>query len=73
MFIFAEKVTTHTKENQKLIKNNITKIFKKMSSKLEKSIDLKPRNTAKDNILTDNNEHLVRAASSITVKKDEIC
>ena len=73
MFIFADKTNNiyeiHPKDHEKLMKNNITKTYKKARTKLEKSINLEAKNIAKNINLADRIEHLPRAESFIT-KKD---
>ena len=50
-FIFADKAKNiyhmHPKDHQKLIKNSITKTYKKMPRKLEKSMNLDAKNICK--------------------------
>ena len=58
----------HPKDNEKLIKNSITKKYKKAPTKLEKSINLEAKNIAKNINLADRIEHLPRAESFITLK-----
>ena len=58
----------HPKDHEKLLKNSITKTYKKAPTKLEKSINLEAKNIAKNINLADRIEHLPRAESLITLK-----
>ena len=58
----------YPKDHEKLIKNSITKTYKKALTKLEKSINLGAKNIAKNINLADRIEHLPRAESFITLK-----
>ena len=68
--IFADKTNNiyqmHPKDNQKPIKNSITKTYKKVPRKLEKSLETK--NITKNINLADQTEHLPRSESLSTLR-----
>ena len=75
VFIFADK-TSHIykaapREYNKLLKDNITKSYKKSTDRLGKSINMEAKNIAKKIQLSDRIECLAKTPAFITLKDDK--
>ena len=72
MFIFADKSSNIYKaalrEYKKLLKDNITKSYKKSTDRLEKAINMEAKNIAKKIQLSDRIECLPKTPAFITLK-----
>ena len=72
VFTFAEKSSniykTTPREYNKLLKNNITKSYKKSTELLEKAINMEAKNIAKKIQLSDRIECLPKTPAFITLK-----
>ena len=72
VFIFADKTSNIYKaaprEYNKLLKDNITKSYKKLTDRLQKSINMEAKNIAKKIQLSDRIECLVKTPTFITLK-----
>ena len=72
VLIFADKTNniykTTPEQYKKLLKDNVTKTYKKSSDILEKSINMEAKHIAKKLELSDRIEHLARNPAFITLK-----
>ena len=72
IFVFADKTNNvyrmSTSEHNELLKENVTKTYKKAPEKLQKSINLEAKSIATNLKLSDRIEKLAEAPAYITLK-----
>ena len=72
IYVFADKTNNvykmPTSEHNKLLKENVTKTYKKAPEKLQKSINLEAKSIATNLKLSDRIEKLAEAPAYITLK-----